>query len=128
MAQEIPTRSGTVATTSCPQPLEVLLDLRRQLRRLFVEVGQLGVDVAQRLLEVEVLVLLWRGDADVAAGGKAPVGGLDLRAVHDLHQPRHGFELGLRETVLEPYRLPVEVDGVLQLFDGVLTPFVEAFD
>src|SRR2546429_5400486 len=30
-----------------PQFLEVFLNLRRQLRRLPVEVGQLGVDVAQ---------------------------------------------------------------------------------
>src|SRR5438128_853948 len=52
---------------SCSQLLEVLLNLRCQLRRFLVEVREFGVNVAQSLLEVEVLVFLGRGDANVAA-------------------------------------------------------------
>ena len=83
------------------------------------------MDVANGLLEVEVFVLLRWGDAHVAAGGKAPVGGLDLLAVHQLHQPRHGLQLGLGEAVLQPRDLPVEIDGLLELLDGGLALFVE---
>ena len=76
------------------------------------------MDVTHGLLEVEVLVLLGRGNADVAAGGQAPVGGLDFLAVHELHESGHSLELGLWEAALEPRRLPVEVGGPLQLLDG----------
>ncbi len=54
------------------------------------------MNVAKGLLEIEGLILLRRGDADVAAGGEAPVSGLDFLAVHELYQPRHGFEFGFR--------------------------------
>src|SRR5512139_3685611 len=109
------------STPSYPQLLEVGLDLRRQFRRLFVEVGQFGVDVSQRLLEIEVLVLLRRRHAHVAAGREAPVGGFNLLAVHQLHQPRDGLQLGVGKAVLQPRRLPVEIDHALELLDGGFT-------
>ena len=83
------------------------------------------MDIAQGLLEIEVLIFFRRGDADVAAGGETPVGGLDLRTVDQLDQPRHGLQLGVREAVLQPRHLPVKVGGALELFDGRFALLIE---
>jgi hypothetical protein len=45
------------------------------------------------LLEIEILIHLGRGDADLAAGREAPVGGGDLGARHGFAQARH-FDAG----------------------------------
>src|SRR6266511_4965600 len=74
-----------VAPNSRPQLLEALLNLRRELGRLLVEVGQLGVDVPERLLEVEILVTLGLSDADITPRSKAPIDAFVLLAVHGLH-------------------------------------------
>ena len=86
------------------------------------------MDVAQGLFEVEVLILLGRGDADIAARGQAPVGGLDLGTGDGLAQPRYGRELGVGKAVLQPDDLAVEVDGELELLDRGLALFVELLD
>jgi hypothetical protein len=83
------------------------------------------LDLAQLLLEIEVLVFLGRGDADVAAGSEAPVGDLDVLAVDKLDESRHGLQLRLRKPVSQPRHLPVEIQRVLQLLDGGLALFVE---
>lgn len=59
------------------------MNLRRQRHRLLIQFLQLNMNVAQRLLEVELLIHFRRGDANVAAGGEAVIGGFDLLAGDD---------------------------------------------
>src|SRR5262249_9302860 len=116
---------GGATRRSYAQLHKVLLYLRGQFGRLPVEVGQFGVNVPQGLFEVEVLVFLRRSDTNVTAGGAAPVCGLNLLAVYELHQSWDSGKLRLRKPVLQPRHLAVEVGGVLQLFDSGLAFFVE---
>lgn len=67
------------------------------------------MDLSQILLEVQVLVLLLGGDADITAGGQAPVAGLYLMDARQLHPPLHITELGLREALGEPAALLLKV-------------------
>src|SRR5262249_10343629 len=94
---------------SYPQPLKICLNLRRQFHPFFVQVSQLGMDVAQRRLEVKILVLFRRRNAHVAAGRQAPVRGCNLLPVHQSYQPWHCLQLSLGEALLQPHRLPMEV-------------------
>ena len=85
--------------------------------RLGVEVFQLHVDVAQGFLEVEVFVYFLRGDADVAAGGEAPVVGFDsLRSTSLPALPRHAvLPPGSARSASGP---AVEIAHLFELFDG----------
>ena len=83
------------------------------------------MDVADLLLEIEALILLRRGHTDITAGCEAPVGRFDFFAVYEFDQPRYGLQLCLREPVLQPNHLAVEISGVLELFHSSLPLFVE---
>ena len=51
---------------------------------------------------------------------RRPVGSFDLGFGHDLALPWHGDEFCVREAVLKPRDLFVEVRAGLQLIDGIL--------
>jgi hypothetical protein len=83
------------------------------------------VDVAHCLLEIEILVFLLRGHANITAGGETPVGRYDFLAVHQLDQPRHSLQLGLGKAVLQPHHLSMKISGVLELLHSSLALLIE---
>lgn len=92
------------------------------------------MDVAQGLLEIEVLIHFRRGDADVAAGREAPVRGLDLGAGDDPAQAGYGHEPRFGKAGEQPVGLALKIGGALELFDqsgdandcSILLPLVAA--
>ena len=113
-----------MTSDSYPQLLKIPFYGSGQGDGFGVEVFQLDVDFAQGLFEVEVFVLFLGGDANVAAGGEAPVVGCDLLHVHQLDQAFHVAQLALREAAGEPVGLFPEVADLFQLLDGDAAGFV----
>ncbi len=109
---------------SYPQFLKILFDGRGQGDGLGVEVFQLDMDLAQGFLEVEVFIHFLGGDADVAAGGEAPVVGFDLLQVHQFDQAFHVAQFGFGEAFGEPVGLFPEVAHLFELFDSQPARFV----
>ena len=72
---------------------------------------------APYLLKVEVLVLLFRCHADIAARRQAPVVRLDLGPGDHLHQPLDIPQLSSGKPLLQPVGLADEVAGPAQRCD-----------
>src|SRR5690606_9732297 len=98
---------------------------RRQLCGLRVEILELDVDLTQRFLEVEVLVLLLRRDAHITARREAPVCILELLPVDELYQSLDVAELTIGEALGEPLGLAPEVAHLAQVLDGELARVIQ---
>ena len=75
------------------------------------------MDRSQRLLEVEVIVLLFGRDTNIAARRQTPVVYLDLGAVDELHQSLDIPKRCIGEAFLQPVGLSDEVPRTPQHFD-----------
>ena len=112
---------------SYPHLLEVLLNLRGELNSLLVQISKFHVDVAHRLLEVEILIDLARCDPDIASRGQAPVSRSDVGPADELHQSRHVDKLALWESIEQPCRLAMEIVDVIELVVGLFARGLEIF-
>ena len=83
------------------------------------------MQVAHCLPEVKVIVWLGWGDTHVSRGREAPICGGDLVAAHGVGKARDGSKYRIREAVLKPGDLLVEVDGAPQLLNRQATVLVE---
>ena len=82
------------------------------------------MDLAQGLGKVEIFVLFFGCNADVAAGGQAPVVGFDFGAIYEFNQSFYIAQFRFGETPGEPLRLLVEVVYLFELFDSDLSRLV----
>src|SRR5215469_704499 len=106
--------------------LEILGDGLSELCRLVIQSCEFHMDVAHRLLEVEVLVYFLGRDTDVTARSEAPIVALDFCAVHEFDQAGHIGELRLRESLREPKGLAMEVTYETKLFNQGVPSLVAA--
>src|ERR1035437_1571568 len=110
---------------SCCEALEVLLNPGSQHSCFLVQFREFGVNIAQGLFKIEILIHFPQGVTDVATGSETPFGGFDLGAGHGAAESGYCRELGVREAGEEPIGLSLEVGGELELIDGFLAARVE---
>ena len=84
------------------------------------------MDLAEGFLEVEVFIHLLGGNADVTAGGEAPVVGCDFFEVYQFDQAFHVAQFGVGEAFGEPMGLFPEVAHLFELFHGQPSRFVSS--
>src|SRR6267142_178034 len=112
---------------SYSQSFKVPLNIFRQRSGFLVQVGEFSVDVGDGLLEIEVIVNLRRRDADVAAGGEAPVSGFDFSPGNDLAEAGDGLKFGVGKPVLKPNNLVIEVKQRFELSGELVVSAIANF-
>ena len=71
------------------------------------------MNIAQGGFKIEVFILFFRGDSNIATGCQAPVIGLQLLLPYQFYQPFHIAELSIREAYLQPLCLFEKVSRLL---------------
>src|SRR6202043_2649801 len=115
--QPLPILQLLIQQRSHSQLLEVAGNARCQRSCLFIQALQIDVKRAQRLLEIEPLVLLLRSHADIAAWGQAPVVRLDDGAIDELRQSFDIAQLRVRESFLKSVGLSYKIPRSAQHLD-----------